>query len=246
LSSPLAKGKWSGRVILGPDDGMRRSEVQITEIEGSRTLAWNESTEAEYMHRISAKAATRAQKMLDTARAQAVEIRKQAHEEGLRQGREQARAEIDAKLKGLAKQMKQITQKLEAAGHELWVEHREDLASLVCLAVEKITGLELADRRKESLNALLEQAVERLEAQRKLVIRAHPDDHELIKELMERIKEHAGIERWKLRPDKSLTPGGLVLESEHGMVENTLESRRQRVCELLHELLLPGGPGAAA
>lgn len=236
--NPEPKGKWSGKVILGPA-GLGRSEVRISEIEGSRSLSWNETTEAEYMQRVSSKAAQRAQKMIDIAHTQAEDIRREAHKEAYEAGVAQAQQELDAQMEQLSQQFSNILAQVEGGAQYLWNEQREDMALIVKMVAEKVTGLELSENRVKSLYTLLDQALERLEAQRGLNIRVNPADQKLVDELLKRLKgRHHGLERWKLTADPTIHQGGIIMESDFGMVDNTLETRRARVKEILEQLVI--------
>jgi flagellar assembly protein FliH len=71
-------------------------------------------------------------------------------------------------------------------------------------------------------------------------VRVHPEDEETMRELLETGKErHPGLERWTVRTDPSMQPGGLVLESDQGMVDNSLGGRREMVAHVLDQLALP-------
>jgi flagellar assembly protein FliH len=56
----------------------------------------------------------------------------------------------------------------------------------------------------------------------------------------------AELERWTVKPDDSVQPGGLVIDNNEGMASCTVESRLAVVDEILSQLELPADdPGQA-
>ena len=49
----------------------------------------------------------------------------------------------------------------------------------------------------------------------------------------------AGLESWTVRGDASMAPGGLVVESDDGMADIRMETRRAVIEEVLAHLTLP-------
>ena len=214
------------------------SEVTVAELQ-ERGLgpARDEKVAAEYLKRVRERATLLAKDILIQALAEADTIKQKAVEQGLAEGRTQARPEMEAKL---AEQEEALAKALEAVRQgsaAIWDKHRQDIVTLTRLSVEKILRIEISKAREEILAGLLDQALEVIDSQRNLVIRVHPDDEKLLGELLTRAKaKHPALDQWRIKTDPSLTMGGLVLESDHGMVDNSLDKRWQSIEPILGQM----------
>ena len=227
----------TGRVFMG-FSSPGPSEVTVGELrERGRGPARDEKAEAEYQERVRERATLLAKDILIQALAEAEVLKKDAIERGLAEGKDQARAQMD---KELAKQSEALAEALNAireGGAALWDKHRQDIVTLTRLAVEKVLRIETSKAKEEILAGLLDQALETIDSQRDLVVRVHPDDEKLLEDLLGRAKtNHPALEQWRIKADPDLAQGGLILESDQGMVDNTLEKRRQSIEPILDQL----------
>ncbi|QJT10493.1 FliH/SctL family protein [Oceanidesulfovibrio marinus] len=204
---------------------------------------WDEAAEAEYMARVKARAADKAREVLLAAREEAHQIRQQASDEGYDEGVRQAQEELVQAHQEMAESLASSLAAVSDGSIAVWRAYREDLLLLVQLAVEKIIGITLDASRREVIEALLDEAAARLEAAQGLVLRVHPDDAEILRSILEAFGDrYHSLRNWRIEGDGSMTPGGLKVESSLGLVDNSLESRRQVVQEVLDSLELPETP----
>ncbi len=228
----------TGRVYMG-FNSPGPSEVTVAELEGRRKggPVWDEKTEAEYLERVREKATLLAKDILIQALTEAESLKRAAVKQGLAEGESQARARMDAEL---AKQSESLASALDAIREgrtALWDKHRQDIVTLTRLTVEKMLRIEISKAREEILAGLLDQALEAIDSQRDLVVRVHPDDGELLEDLLGRAKaNHPALEQWRVKTDPGLARGGLILESDQGVVDNTLDGRRQSIEAILDQL----------
>lgn len=225
----------SGRIIIGPNNvGM--AELSLS---SARQAAMDLEAEQEYLDRVRAKAQELARDILAQAMTEGEQMRAKAREQGLQEGRQEAAAEAKNLTRQKAAECKVLLESLHQAGQSLWQTHREDLVLLVQVMVEKILAVELDARRRESLERLLDQAMDMMDVKRRVVITVHPQDQELMKELLQQVKaEGAGLEGCKVKTDEGLQRGGLILECDHGMVDNTIASRQASLQEIVDQLTL--------
>ena len=202
---------------------------------------WDEATEAEYIGRVKDRAASMAVEIVTKARAEAEELKRQALEEGFAEGLRQAQEQLETARGEMAAALANSLAAVRQGQVGVWAEHRKGLVELVRLCMEKALGLEVDERRKEILAGFLDQAVDALDARTGLVLRVHPEDEPSLREILQSA-EAAGtnIGPWRIQADPGMQPGGLVLESDQGMVDNSLESRRAVIHEILDQLSLPG------
>ena len=237
--APAEERKVTGRVLMGMG-GNGPTEMRIEDMDSRRRPGvWTAKTEEEYFRRVRDKAAAMAREVVDSAQAEIEEMRARAREEGLAEGRRLAAAEKEKFLSDQARALAASLGGLCTGCADLWNEQRQELVTLVRLTVEKLLNIELSARRTEILASLLHQAVEAIDSTRGLTVVVSPDDKELVDELLARAKaENPRLAQFSMRTEPGMTPGGLRLESEQGMVDNTLEGRWKAIEPILDQLAI--------
>lgn len=237
-NAPADQNARTGKVIMG---GVVRNLAGAPESPEQRQRSiWDEAAEAEYLARVKARAADKAREMLLAAREEAAELRRQAADEGYEEGVRQAQDELVQAHQEMAESLASSLAAVSEGSIAIWRAYREELVLLVQLAVEKIIGITLDASRREVIQALLDEAAARLEASQGLVLRVHPEDKETLESILEAFADrYHTLRNWRVEGDGSMTPGGLKVESSLGMVDNSLQSRRQVVQDVLDSLELP-------
>jgi len=215
-------------------------EHSLKGLEHSRSTAWTEKDEADYLNRVRAKAGQMAAGMMAEAKTQAEQMREQARQEGYAAGLAEAQGELDAFRAAMADSVSAVLSAIEGQCSHIFEQWREDILGVARLAVERITAVELSERRREVLEGLLLEAVALLEKRRELTIRANPEDEPVIEDIIKITKERFDdVRSWRVKADASITPGGLVVESESSLAEGRVESRIAAVDQILSHLTLP-------
>lgn len=167
------------------------------------------------------------------------EIEQAAFERGFAAGEAEGRAfgesqyrsymqRLEAELKELA----EVTAQVKEAGDQ-------ELLAL-CLAVGEHLAAQQIERGPEAIRALVDRVLESLPfpvprtreaGEKPLIVHLNPQD---LEQLGDHYVGHLGL---RLVEDPGLSRGSLSLEAEDGVLDATLERRRQRLMELLHRLL---------
>ncbi|MDL2316016.1 hypothetical protein LJC59_02925 [Desulfovibrio sp. OttesenSCG-928-A18] len=218
-------------------------EHSLGGIEHARSTAWTPADEAAYLDRVRQKAGRMAEDILAQAGKEAEAIRERAREQGYNAGIEDAGQEIDQFRAGMAEAVSAVLGAIEGQCSNIFRQWREDLLAVARLSVERVTGLELSERRGEMLRVLLSEAVSMLEKRRELVIRVNPEDEPMLEDIIGLTRERfPDVGMWRVRGDASISPGGMVVESESSLAEGRLESRIVAVQAVLESLSLPEDP----
>lgn len=230
-------GKKKNKIILGPDSS-GLTELSLDELEDrNRRNAWDDRNEDVFFERVRGKAKDKAKEILASAMAEAETIKAKAAEEGRAEGLQAARQEVDAMLGQQAEALAEILQQAQAGSKQLWEAYRQDIVALVRLAVEKVLTVQLEQNHEQILGSLLDEALDNIDSHRELVIRVNPDDSELMRELLERAAQtHTTLANWKIKPDKNMAQGGVILESDQGMVDNSVQARSGIILEIFDKL----------
>ncbi|PTN33579.1 FliH/SctL family protein [Desulfonatronum sp. SC1] len=237
MSSSSPDGiRSGGKIVLGPRRSVGLSELTLG---GGQQAAWNMEAEEEYLTRVRGKAQGMAKEILTQAMTEAEGIKAKARDEGFREGQAQGEAKMNLVLEQAAEQCAAVVRSIEEQGQEVWRTYRSDLVMLLQVMVEKAIAVELDVHRRESLANLLDQAVDMIDAKRKVVIAVHPRDRGLIEDLLALGRTEDGrLTGWKVKDDPQIEPGGLILECDHGMVDNTIASRKAGLREIVDQLTL--------
>ena len=218
-------------------------EHSLGSLEQDRSTRWTEEDENAYLARVKEKAAAMAASLLEEARTEAGRLREAAHKEGYNQGLADAQTELDAFRSGMADSVSVVLSAIEGQCSGIFGQWREELTAVARLAVAKVTAIQLTEERSAMLENLLAQAVDMLEQRRELVIRVNPEDEPVLSDIIGLTREkYPDVKAWRVRGDTSVSPGGMVVESESSLAEGRVESRIAAVEEILARLTLPGTP----
>ena len=217
----------------------RGGEHTLGGMENSRAGVWTPGDEAAYLRRVKEKAEQMAIGLIAEARTEAEHIRENARKEGFDAGMADAQAELDNFRAGMTESVSAVLGAIEGQCSHIFEQWRDDLVGVARLAVEKVTGLELASERRSILEALLVEAVSVLEKRREIVIRVNPEDEPVLSDILGITQARfPDVKSWRAKADAGITPGGMVVESESSLAEGRLESRRAAVEEVLSKLVL--------
>ncbi len=226
-----------GTVFMGPNPLL---EASLSSFSGnSSSKVWDEKTEAEYMDRVRERAVAKASEVLSEARAEAEHLRRQAREEGYAQGLADARAEVESFRAELGASVGAVIEAIEGQSSTIFDRYRGDLVELTRLAVEKILAVELSSERAAGIENLFKQAMEKLENRTSVTVKVSPDDEAIVSDIVSSAQlKYPDLKVWNVRVDNSMTPGGLLLESQDSLIDSRIESRKEIIRNVLDSLEL--------
>ncbi|WP_290917845.1 FliH/SctL family protein [Halodesulfovibrio sp.] len=235
-AAPKGVAAW-GTIFTGPGTA---NEHTLEGVEGSRSMQWDDATEAAYMERVRERAAERASKILAKAREEAEWIKEKARQEGYEQGCQQAQQELEAVQKQHADSVSGVLGAIQGQCSNIFNTWRDDLVTVVRASVERTCAVEMSENRQSSMEKLFAEAVQVLDDRRQLVVTVHPDDEAMVSAIIQNAQHHYnGLEAWTVKASAAIEAGGIIVESRDGMVDNTITSRRQAVDEILDQLVIP-------
>lgn len=192
-----------------------------------------------------------ARQLVIDAQAEAESIRNKAladgqargAKEGLERGQQELAAKIDAgaekksgeRLRTALPALQQAAVAL-AAERDRWLTHWQSAAVRLSVAIaEKILRDELT-RRPELAPKMVADALQLAAGSPQIRLRLHPQDIERFgKECEEVLRSMTPGGSAVLAGDASITPGGCVIETQHGVIDGQLETQLARITEELLE-----------
>jgi flagellar assembly protein FliH len=236
------KSRITGRVIMGLGN-KGPLEMTVQEIEGKKAPAWDADSSDELVRRVREKAQAKAKEIIARAMGEAETLKQQAYQEAYNQGVSDAQQAIQDHSDQLSTQMGQILAAIQGQAQNVWAQQRQELTGLVRMAVEKTINASIAEQRAEILQNLLGEALDLIDSKRSLVLRVHPEDAQLVDEILTQAKERMeGLSGWKVQQNPEMAPGGVIVESADGMVDNSLETRYAEIAAIFDHLAASPGP----
>lgn len=168
-------------------------------------------------------------------RAEAEAARREAYQQGLEEGRRQAAAQWDAALQRLARSLEEIA----GCKPRLRLEAEREVVELSLAIARRILRREL-HVDPEAVLGLVKAAMEKASQREITEVRIHPAHAELVRARLERIGAPEALE---VRPDPSLEPGAVLVETAHGLIDASIETQLEEIgrglADVLHRRALP-------
>lgn len=215
----------TGKVVMGmntpgPD------EMTIQEIEGKRQITWDDATNKEYLDRVRDKAREAAKEIKMLAELEAEALRATSYHEGYNEGLAKAQEFVDQHLRDISTKGEHLLHELGSQGSAIFVDRQQDIVALIKLAVSKALKVELSEKRVESLQALMSEALDKLDSKREISIRCNPVDVESLEEFLQTIQERdPSLKYWSVKADPAIQTGGVIVEGAGCRVDNTIDTR---------------------
>jgi type III secretion protein L len=170
-----------------------------------------------------------ASRIVDAAHAQAGSILETAAQE--RQAVLDA-ARQDGYQHGLREWNSAISE-VNAARDKYMADSELELIRLAVRIAQKIIGAELR-LNPEAIVSLAREGMQSLGPERSLTLRVAPDSLELMRDRIHSLRETAGPRRSiEVVPDRTVGPGGCIVESEYGVIDARLETQIRCMEEIL-------------
>ncbi len=179
--------------------------------------------------------------LLADAWAQAEQIREQARltgeadgrEAGLRAGRE----EIDSAVTALASALDQVQQ----LRSDLVAVLEHDAVELAFSLSERILSAALEVQPERVLD-VARNALRRATERNRVTLVVNPDDLDLVVDSVQRLRgELGGIEHCDVQSDRRVARGGVILRTEAGEIDVTIDTQLDRAREIVAEAIGTGG-----
>jgi flagellar biosynthesis/type III secretory pathway protein FliH len=179
------------------------------------------------------RARAEAERLLADARRDADEIRDEARREGLRQASDELERRVDQRLSGVLPALRQATSELHDA-RQAWLTHWETAAVRLAVAMaERVIRRELP-RRPDVPVALVREALELASGSPLVRVHLNPTDHDALGRQVEAVVcELSALAATSVIPDSEVTPGGCLVETRFGLIDQRFETQLRRIEEEL-------------
>ncbi len=153
------------------------------------------------------------------------EVRQEGFGEGLRQAREEFRSTIE--------RAEEIKRKTEEECARLLNSLEEQVVDIVIDAVRKVVATEISANREAILH-IAREAIEKCSNRSKLSLRVADEDYDYLVENTEKLlADTEGVGELEILKDVSLKPGSCVVSTPYGSVDARIQTKLDRLEELL-------------
>lgn len=174
-------------------------------------------------------------KIVQQAHAEAAEIKKQAEQAGRAAAEEAVERILNEKV---AQQMKTIKPALEALVAQLadargeWLDEWDRSAvELAAKMAARVVRKDLAQHPETTLK-WIQEALQLAAGSNEITVRINPTDHNNLADQVEEIAASmANLAPARFIADESVTPGGCLVETQYGVIDQQVESQLERLVQ---------------
>ena len=170
---------------------------------------------------------------LETARAEADQIREQARAEGFAAGQQAALAAAQPGLEAALSALHAAVAGVEEVRDRTAAEVERDAIELALQLAEKIVAGALAVESERVVD-VVRGALRRLAERRRVTILVNPDDLETVRSATDSfVTGLGGIEHCEVQAERRIAPGGALVRTEEGQIDATVATQLVRARELV-------------
>jgi len=167
----------------------------------------------------------RAHEILQSAKANAESIRKDAFEKGIDEGRHKVENTIKEALSTLNEAVKERKKIIKDAESEI--------LRLAIKSAEQIIRSEVSLHRDVCLN-IVSDAINRVSDREQVIVRVNREDAEYIKRYKEKLSGIVdGIKSFSILEDSQIEPGGCIIETNLGYVDARISTKLHAIEDAL-------------
>lgn len=175
-------------------------------------------------------------RILEEARKEAQALKERGFENGFSQGREEAKREAREVLQKKIAIWESVLQEIKRVREKSLFELEELILELSLAIAERIIRREA--KREPFLAELIEEALQKLNHRERVILRVHPLDVALLKDIKEELCSRLdGLEYLEIREDARCARGDFLVETEFGSIDGRVSTQLHWIKkELLEEI----------
>jgi flagellar assembly protein FliH len=190
---------------------------------------------------VLASARDQAAELIDDAKTQAEALREAAWQEGFHQGKQEARAAVEAELRvdwegrqdALRAELDTIAADIGAARAKLWLSQESEMVALALDIARQVIKTEVT-QNPAVVHAVLANALRRITDKDNVRVRVSVADAPRVKEAREDLMEVVdGLRFIEIVEDRRVGDGGCVIETNAGTIDAKIETQTAEVARAL-------------
>ncbi len=184
------------------------------------------------------KIRTEAHVLFSDAQTKADEMIHQSQDE-IKKHKQDVQTQMEKAMETSFKAMENAIRALETDQNQYVEMAAQELAQIVSVVCHKILSHEISGNEQEIILWKIKQVMQRISNFRKTVFRFHPDDFEKFpKEEVEKVR--SSLNHVEFRLDSSLSKGSVVIDTDYGTLDSSIDSQLDILDELVSEIVGTG------
>ncbi len=160
---------------------------------------------------------------------------KEAYDLGLEEGKKLAYENHQETIKSQLEQMTKLFESLKEMKKEILNKNESMFVDLIYYIAEKVV-YEHVQRSDTTAVEIIKQVVDSLDVKEDISVRLNDEDHQMVQELMKETNSEAEIfKKLKFYSSDEIEKGGCIFETNHGLVDATLEERVNKLWAILNQ-----------
>lgn len=159
---------------------------------------------------------------------------KEAYDLGLKEGTKKAFETNNEKIAMMLEEFSTLLASVSAMKKELHHQNESNIVDLVYYCAEKLVHKEL-EKDQTLIPNIIKDVIESLDSKENISIRINDQDFQGIQVLMNSTsKDLDTFNKIKFHPSPEIQKGGCIFETDHGLVDATLEERFKKLWDVLN------------
>lgn len=159
----------------------------------------------------------------------------EAHELGLKHGKEEAFETEKARINEEIQSLKLMMQEIESIRLGLLKENKSHILNL-CLYISERLLMKEIETKPDYILSVIGKAIEMAHGEEELTLRLSPEDFDFITEHDSEALENFGFtKKTKFEKDQSVDRGGLILDTNYGVIDATTQQRLDKLRKFFDE-----------
>ncbi|MBL7479151.1 FliH/SctL family protein [Legionella bononiensis] len=170
---------------------------------------------------------------LQTNEADLEELRAQAFQQGFIEGQKDGLLLAEQQLAQSKQELQILLSAIPQAVEQNRLELHDEIADIILLITQEYFIEQ--QKKPEALHQQINQILSQLNNKQSIELHLHPDEIKTLHHSNIKL-ETAHLNGLLIKTDLSLAPGGCVIKTEHGVFDASLETRLERLKEMLVQM----------
>lgn len=173
-----------------------------------------------------------AEEIIQKAHHEADNIREKAYKSGYEDGQEKALKEMQERIDSIYNVFKKGIEDMASLKRQILSQSESGIVELATAIAKRLACREL-QQHPDTIVAIVREAIEAARGESKIVIQVHPDDHAILTQYMDELREHTEGTVIRIEANPKLKPGGCIIVTDTSLTDMSLEARMDSVDQLL-------------
>lgn len=152
---------------------------------------------------------------------------------GLKEGKEAAFNEEKARVESEMQNFRHLIEEIKVIKSELMMSNEKQIVEL-CFYIAKRLLMKEVESNPEYIKTLIKRSLEMAQSDEEVTIRMSVADKKWVDQYQEEVFKELNLDQsTRIEEDAKISPGGVVVETNHGVIDATIEQRLEKLETIL-------------